>query len=114
MVASAKLNPVRLDGEMDNAPGLALAADVIDASDEFTQRKRLLAAFVFHGTRIGLKTARGYGVFSPSVFLVKSKASPAPPGFGTPAWSRISRNLFASADGVNGFCRSATPLSSTP
>jgi hypothetical protein len=44
----AKFDQVRLDGEMDNSPGLAFAPDIIDTRDEFAERQRFLPAITFH------------------------------------------------------------------
>jgi hypothetical protein len=45
---SAKLNQVRLDGDLNNLAGFAVAADVVNAGDEFTKRPGYLRGIVFH------------------------------------------------------------------
>jgi hypothetical protein len=47
-LSSAKLDQMRLDGEPNNAFGLALAAGVINARDEVTEGQRFLAGVCFH------------------------------------------------------------------
>jgi hypothetical protein len=56
-VLSAKLNPVRLDGEPHNPFGLLSAAGVVNARDKLTKRQYLLLMVGFHGIRIGRATA---------------------------------------------------------
>lgn len=55
---SAKLNPVRLDGEPHNPFGLLSAAGVVHPRDELTKRQGLPLLIGFHDTRLGQATAR--------------------------------------------------------
>ena len=48
---SAKLNQARLDGEPHHRAGLALAADVVNACDEFTKGEGFLPAIDSHGLK---------------------------------------------------------------
>jgi hypothetical protein len=48
---SAKFNQARFNGEMHNAPGFALAADIIDVRDEFTEGQASFPAIGFHGLK---------------------------------------------------------------
>jgi hypothetical protein len=48
---SAKLNPVRLDGEPHHPSGFAFAANVVGARDEITERHGFLPAISFHGSK---------------------------------------------------------------
>jgi hypothetical protein len=63
-LSSAKLNQVRLDGELHNPSGFAYAADVVNARDELTKRQRLLLVIDLHSMRMGRETARAlWGVY---------------------------------------------------
>ena len=45
---SAKLNQVRLDGDLHNPARFAFTADVVNGCDEFTKRPGYLRGIVFH------------------------------------------------------------------
>jgi hypothetical protein len=47
-VLSAKLDQLRLDGNLHNPASFALAADVVNACDEFTKRPGLFRGISFH------------------------------------------------------------------
>ena len=60
------------------------------------------------------KTLRAPWGVLPILIFVKPNVYCAVSGFGAPGEPGISRNVRASADGVNGFCSSATPWFNTP
>jgi len=45
---SAKLDLMRLDGHLHNSAGFAIAADIINAGDEFTKRPGSFRGISFH------------------------------------------------------------------
>jgi hypothetical protein len=58
VIASSKLNQVRINGEPHNPFGLVFAAGVVNARDELTKRQCLLLLIGFHDPRLGQATVR--------------------------------------------------------
>jgi len=50
-VLSAKLDQLRLDGDLHNFAGFAAAADIINAGDEFTKRPGSFRGIIFHNVK---------------------------------------------------------------
>lgn len=93
----SKLDQVHLERESHNPSSRAFATNVVNALYEFTKSQLPFPAMGLHGLSIARLAARmPWGVHPISIS------------------SSTSRNLWARADGVYGFCRSATPGSNTP